>query len=920
LCASGLLAMASVCHAVALMSIDLGSENLKVAVVAPGVSMDIALNKESKRKTPTAISFRGGERAFGDDAITAGMRSPGSLLTHFTDLLGKNLSHPAVQDYLKRFPHVQLAEGERGGVVVTLEKQPYSIEELVAQMLQHARGMAEDYTGQRVGGAVVTVPAYYTLAERRALLYSAHMAGLKVLSLISSPAAIGLNYGIYRRKEILDAKTSQHLLFYDMGAQATTASLVEFSAHTSKENGYTETMPQLRVLGVGYDRHLGGHQFQQKLVDHLAEAFNGLKKASKDVYEVPRAMNKIRKEAQKLKKVLSANTEFRSSIENVMEDIDLRLSVSRDAFEEMIRPTIEEWAWEPVSDALTAAGIEQGVVDALIIVGGATRIPLVQQVLEKNWGRELSKNINADEASALGAVYRSADIGQGYKVKPFKVVENCLFPIQVQFERNVESPEGQMVERSIKRNLYARGSSFPLKKVMTFNKHTSDFDFSVNYGDLSEHMTPSKIRTQFGFHSNMSRVRVSGVDAAYAAEVTEKEADFKGIKAHFSLDASGLLQLGDVEMLVEKYVEVAPEPIKPAAEEDSTLSKIGDTLNKMFGGEDPVEEKKNATDEKEDSTKDAEKTEETADKTPQAAKNETKKLQVNKILLNSSVVLLDMSGPTQEEFNASISKLQEIEVQEKERQRREASLNTLESAILDIKDKMSQDEYLECAESADAEKITTMCNEFEEWLYEDGFGASADDYDAKTAELKALFDPVAGRVTEHRERPAALKVLEGVMTNSSQFLRKVKEGTAADLLTDSDTQHLDLLITDTQKWLEEASTAQAALAPSAEPALTVQDIATKVQDLDREMKYLVGKMKIASERKAKEAAKKAEEEKKKAAEEKKKADKKAKEEAKKAKEEGAENTEKPAEEVEAPAEDVSPDPVQEPVEETHTEL
>ncbi len=168
------------------------------------------------------------------------------------------------------------------------------------------RTIGEEYTEQKIKDVVLTVPVYFGQAERRALLDAAELSGLTVLQLISEPMAVALNYGMFRRKEING--TAKHLMFYDMGAQDTTVTVALFQTIKTKERGYSETHPHAHILGVGYERNLGGTDLQVALREYLADQFNAVGKASKDVREVPRAMGKLFKEAARVKTVLSANT------------------------------------------------------------------------------------------------------------------------------------------------------------------------------------------------------------------------------------------------------------------------------------------------------------------------------------------------------------------------------------------------------------------------------------------------------------------------------------------------------------------------------------------------------------------------------------------------------------------------------------
>ncbi len=162
----------------------------------------------------------------------------------------------------------------------------YTVEELVAMILQHAKHIAEEFTEQKVKEAVLTVPAFFNQAERRALLDAADLAGIKVLQLISEPMAVALNYGMFRRKEING--TAKNMMFYDMGTQDTTVSIAQFQTVKTKERGFSETHPQAQILGLGYDRFLGGLQIRFKLLDYLADEFNAMKKTKTDVRTVPR--------------------------------------------------------------------------------------------------------------------------------------------------------------------------------------------------------------------------------------------------------------------------------------------------------------------------------------------------------------------------------------------------------------------------------------------------------------------------------------------------------------------------------------------------------------------------------------------------------------------------------------------------------
>lgn len=299
-----------------------------------------------------------------------------------------------------------------------------------------------------------------------------------MLQLINDYTAVALNYGVFRRMEIKE--TAQYFLFYDMGAQKTSAAVVSYQL--VKDKATKETNPVIQVLGVGYDRTLGGREIQLRLRDHLAQEFNKMGKTKTDVMKNPRAMAKLFKEAGRVKNVLSANADHFAQIENLLEDHDFKVQVTREQLEEMCK---DLWprVGKPLEQALKMSGLTLDIMNQVILFGGGTRVPKVQEILKGIVKQELGKSLNADEAAAIGAVYRAADLATGFKVKKFVVKDAVVFPIQLVFERN-SSESGLM--KQVKRTLFGSMNSYPQKKVITFNKHTQDFGFYVTYGDLNE--------------------------------------------------------------------------------------------------------------------------------------------------------------------------------------------------------------------------------------------------------------------------------------------------------------------------------------------------------------------------------------------------------------------------------------------------
>lgn len=555
----------SIVNSLAVMSVDLGTEWMKVGFVSPGVPMEIALNKESKRKTPAVLSFRDNVRLFGEDAQNVGVKFPKLAFGYLLDLLGKGIDHPLVKLYQQRFPYYDIIEDpDRGTIRFKLDEETsFSPDELIAQLLVKAKEFAENGANQPIKECVLTVPGFFNQVERKALLQAGELAGLKVLQLINDYSAVALNYGIFRSKTFNE--TAQYVMFYDMGASSTTATIVSYQTVKTKERGYVETHPQATILGVGFDRTLGGLEIQIRLRDFLAKKFNEMKKTPNDIFKNPRAMAKLFKEAGRVKNVLSANMEHQAQIEGLMDEQDFKLLVTREEIENLCQDLFDR-VKAPVEQALKTAHLTLDVISQIVLVGAGTRVPKVQEQLQKAVKQDLAKNLNTDEAAAMGAVYKAADLSTGFKVAKFITKDAVLYPIQVIFERQTDDGI-----RQVKRTLFGLMNPYPSKKIITFNKYNSDFSFIVKYTEL-DYLPDNEISNVGSM--NLSEYKLTGVSEALQKNSGEN-VETKGIKAHFSMDESGVLNLLNVELVVEKTV-------LPTEEEEGAFSKLGKLLLLLY--------------------------------------------------------------------------------------------------------------------------------------------------------------------------------------------------------------------------------------------------------------------------------------------------------------------------------------------------
>lgn len=735
------------------------------------------------------------------------------------------------------------------------DTEEFSVEELIAQMLVKAKEFAQESTQQPITECVLTVPGYFGQAEREALLVSAQLANLKVLQLINDYAAVALNYGVFHRGEINE--TAQYFLFYDMGAYKTSAAVVSYQL--VKDKVTKETNPVVQVLGVGFDRTLGGLEIQLRLRDYLASEFNALKKTKTDVTTSPRALAKLFKEAGRLKNVLSANNDHYAQIENLLEDHDFKLQVSREKLEELCA---DLWprTTKPLEDALATSNLSLDVINQVILFGGGTRVPRVQETIKQLIKQELGKNLNADESATMGAVYKAADLSSGFKVKKFIVKDAVVFPLQVAFERD---PGDGAAVKHVKRVLFALMNPYPQKKVITFNKHTDDFEFFVNYGDLDRYTAEDV--------AAIGSLNITRVQLQQVKELLEKSkkdlVDNKGIKAYFYLDDSGIFHCTGVEYVYEK------QKVEEEFDEDSTLAKLGSTISKLFtkdaektaGGEgsdtptpDQETPEEPAAGKSEDSKKKDKASTDGADASangkpdeePKAdAKNDTIKLVTIKTPVAHKTHVQFTAPLSGQGYESSLSKLTAINKVEEQRVRLESSFNALESHIIEVQQKLDEKPYSDCATAEEKEKLLAECSKLSEWLYEDVENPKPELYEDKLAQLQKLSNVFLARHWEHEERPDAIKALKGMIDGAEKFLITARNLTKEtnpekDVYTQVEIDTLIKVIDETNIWLKTESAAQKKLSRSADVRLTVKDLTDKMSLLDREVKYLVNKIKI----------------------------------------------------------------------------
>ena len=373
-----------------IIGIDLGTTNSVVAVMEGGDPVVIP-NAEGGRTTPSVVAFtKDGERLVGQVAKRQAVTNPKQTIFSIKRLMGRRFSE--LQDEAKRLPY-KVVEGPNGLAAVEIQGKRYTPPEISAMILQKMKQTAEDYLGHTVEKAVITVPAYFNDAQRQATKDAGKIAGLDVVRIINEPTASALAYGLDKKKE-------EKVAVYDLGGGTYDISVLELA------EGVFE------VKSTNGDTHLGGDDFDQRLIEWLVTEFK--RDQGIDLSKDPMALQRLKEAAEKAKMELSTVTQTDINLPFITADQSgpkhLNISLTRAKFEQLVDDLIQRTI-PPMQTALKDASLDPKRIDEVILVGGSTRIPKIQQIVKDYFGKEPNKSVNPDEVVAIGAAIQGGVLG-----------------------------------------------------------------------------------------------------------------------------------------------------------------------------------------------------------------------------------------------------------------------------------------------------------------------------------------------------------------------------------------------------------------------------------------------------------------------------------------------------------------------------
>uniref|UniRef100_A0A8B9K690 Heat shock 70 kDa protein 4-like n=1 Tax=Astyanax mexicanus TaxID=7994 RepID=A0A8B9K690_ASTMX len=667
-----------------VVGFDVGFMNCYIAVARAG-GIETVANEYSDRCTPACVSFGPRNRSIGAAAKSQVVTNCKNTVQGFKHFHGRAFTDPFVQSVKSSLVYElsQMPTGTTGIKVMYMEEEKvFSIEQITAMLLTKLKETAESALKKPVADCVISVPSFYTDAERRSVVDAAQIAGLNCLRLMNETTAVALAYGIYKQDLPAPEEKPKVVAFVDLGHSGYQVSVCAFNKG------------KLKVLATAFDSHLGGKDFDEVLVNHFCEEFG--KKYKLDVKSKPRALVRLYQECEKLKKLMSANSsDLPLNIECFMNDIDVTGKLNRGQFEEMCADILAR-VEAPLRSIMEQANLKNEDICAVEIVGGASRIPAVKERISKFFGKELSMTLNADEAVARGCALQCAILSPAFKVREFSITDVVPYPISLKWNSAAEDGISDC-------EVFPKNHAAPFSKVLTFYRR-EPFSLEAYYNSPTDLPYPDPTIGQYMIQK----------------VVPQATGESSKVKVKVRINIHGIFSVSSASLVELQKPEEGEEPMDTEQTSSPTMQVDEDQQKSPDDGQKENGEKKSESDEMEKKT----------DQPPQAKKPKVKTKVLELPIENNPQWQLAI-----EMLNLFVENEGKMIMQDKLEKERNDAKNNVEEYVYDMRDKL-HGMFEKFITESDRDAFSLKLEDTENWLYEDGEDQPKQVYIDRLADLK----------------------------------------------------------------------------------------------------------------------------------------------------------------------------------------